>query len=444
MIPLIALVLCSLGIAADSRAEVLFSSGEASDAVQDVRRALGEGGEHADLAVQNLHDVLGENPSVIGGGSVERCANPPLSPYVPGADADALTSRLAEVQALIDGGNLDKAIQSVRVLANLVPCSRDPLDAKLARTIFFKQGYIAALLADSNPTRASAYMGESSTSYGLWRQLTPDDRQALDAVATLATVEGKDLALAQVKLRVTSNSLQVRPVVKELWIDGVVRGPDETVRMSVGKHLVQLRPTAGAPVQSMWVTLKATEPAMLAVPSLVPDDVLDWVELPARRADLSGLLAAVSAGDIYIVTSGGEVWRGVAREPGSWAPVVPQRVVYGGLQKAGRITTITGLSVAGASVVALGSSCIAGRRSAAPYPSEFAPTGLTCGYSEQETSLAVFQASRGALISGMVLANAGFGLFVAGGDARLSLMPTPGGALLRVGWGQFLGPRYPL
>ena len=62
--------------------------------------------------------------------------------------ADALTSRLAEVQALIDGGNLDKAIQSVRVLANLVPCSRDPLDAKLARTIFFKQGYIAALLAD--------------------------------------------------------------------------------------------------------------------------------------------------------------------------------------------------------------------------------------------------------------------------------------------------------
>ena len=86
---------------------------------------------------------------------------------------------------------------------------------------------------------------------------------------------------------------------------------------------------------------------------------------------------------------------------------MPQRVVYGGLQKAGRITTITGLSVAGASVVALGSSCIAGRRSAAPYPSEFAPTGLTCGYSEQETSLAVFQASRGALISGMVLANAG-------------------------------------
>ena len=134
----------------------------------------------------------------------------------------------------------------------------------------------------------------------------------------------------------------------------------------------------------------------------------------------------------------------MASEPGSWAPVVPQRVVYGGLQKAGRITTITGLSVAGASVVALGSSCIAGRRSAAPYPSEFAPTGLTCGYSEQETSLAVFQASRGALISGMVLANAGFGLFVAGGDARLSLMPTPGGALLRVGWGQFLGPRYPL
>ena len=103
MIPLIALLLSSLGIAADSRAEVLFSKGDAADAVQDVRRALGEGGDRADLAVQNLHDVLGENPSVIGGGSVERCANPPLSPYVPGADADALASRLAEVQALIDG-----------------------------------------------------------------------------------------------------------------------------------------------------------------------------------------------------------------------------------------------------------------------------------------------------------------------------------------------------
>ena len=109
-------------------------------------------------------------------------------------------------------------------------------------------------------------MGESSTSYGLWRQLTPDDRQALDAVATLATVEGKDLALAQVKLRVTSNSLQVRPVVKELWIDGVVRGPDETVRMSVGKHLVQLRPTAGAPTDA-----RAAMPNPRRIPAICPD-----------------------------------------------------------------------------------------------------------------------------------------------------------------------------
>ena len=443
MIALFYALFCSLAVAQQSRAWVLHSEGDAATALADVRKALGDGGGRVDLSEQRLMDLLGSNPLIIGGGSVERCVAPPTGAYIPGSDAATIAARRDEVSQLIDETNLDKAILAVRALAKLVPCSRDPLDAALLRSIFFKQGYTASLLAYYNPTRASPYVGEATTSYGLWRQITPDDRLAMDAAASLAEPEGKGLVISLINQRVTSTSLAVMPEVVGLWIDGVSRSSGESLRLSVGQHLVQIRTRPEAPVQSMWVKLDATEPALLVVPALLPDDVLEWVESPSRRGPLTSLLGVLGAGEVYIVTSSRDVWRGEVGRPESWGPVKRIPPPHSALQQVGKVTSFAGLGVAGASAVAMGTSCLVSRRAATPYASEDI-SGLKCGFDDQATGILVFDSARGAMIAGFALANAGLGLFTVGGQPRLSLAPTPRGALLRVSWGAMPQPRYPL
>lgn len=426
MTSLFTLLVAGAALAQPPGALVLHGGEDAREALDEVQRALGERAASVTLTEQPMENLLSGPPLVIGGGQALGCKSPSSAPYVPGADAAVITTRVADLNRLL-ADDLSKALMAGRSAANLLSCSRDPLDAELLRDVYFKLGAAAARQSNQVTTGQGDYVAEATTAFGVWRQLTPDDKDALTAVSGLTDLDGRAIAMSVVKRKVTSTYLRVVPEVQALWIDGVTHPPGDQVRLSVGDHLVQIKVASTGPVQSMWVKLTASGPAQLAVPELVPDDVLEWVEDPGRREDLTGLLGVLGSGEVYVVTEKGHVWHGEVGDAESWTMVVnqPERPR---LHAVGRVTLWTGVGLVGASLGGVGVTCLVNRSH-----NEAEPAGQ-CG-DPGDVGQEVTSVLTGLMLGGLGTAGVGLGITLTtqyGGSAQLGLRPVEGGAMASI------------
>lgn len=424
-------LLVAVASAQTTSALVLHARGTPQEAFERVREALGPTGEATPLSEQRLTDQLSGPPTVLGGGSVERCPAPSQSTYVPGRDAADIAALVADQRQHIATDNLDKALMAGRQAIKKLPCSRDPLPQALLRDLYFKEGIAAGRQAWLSPTGPGSYADEARAAFTAWRVMVPDDQAALTATGGLTEQDGQLIAMSVVKRKTLSASMRVVPQVHDLWIDGSKVSPKDSPYLSIGRHFVQIRATEDAPVESMWVQLGASGQNVLAVPALIPTDALDWVEDADRRQDLTDLLRAFGSGTVYVVTSDDAVWRGELGDPESWTSLTQGAPALSGIASAARITGWTGVGITAASAVVMGTGCMVGRRNIAPEDEPYV-SNLQCGGQVVGAGYTTFQAARGALVTGLVLTNAGLGLAFSSREIHLGLVMVPGGALAAV------------
>lgn len=419
MMPLLSLLLAPLAAAQGSPAGVLHSKGTPAEALADVNRALRGSEARAELVDQPVGDLRLGPPRVIGGGAAERCVTPPSSAYVPGADLAGIQALQAEIVRHVNEDAPDQAAELGKRLISTLPCSRDAIEGQLLGHIYLVQGIASARLLVQSPPQALSYQRDATSAFSLWRQFTPDDREVSKVISGLSEQDGRSIARAVLADQRTSTSMDVVPEVSELWIDGISRSPGGTQRLTVGPHLVQVRLAAGDPVQSLWVRLDASGPATLVLPELLPEDVLEWVEDPARRGDLALSLGVLGGGDYYVLSEQGRIWGGVAGLPESWALV--GRVG----PDIGRVTLWSGLGLTAAGAAGLGVTCVVSR---SRYPSLDLPWS-ECG-PDLSRAHSISTGLWAVALGGGGVAGVGLGLTLwhdRGTSLRIALLPTLGG-----------------
>ncbi len=428
-------LLLALGLArADAPTPVIYDKGTPQAARERVADALGEDVDTLALAPQLPRDLLSGHPQLIGGGSAERCrpAEAGLA-EAQGVPLSRVADRITEIQRLIKEEEWERALQGARSAELLLPCLSEVLPRELGRDFYALMGAAASRLAleyeATNRARAGSYAGDAQRAFEAWRRFIPDDRELERAVRQIGSPDGYDLALKVSAQRVPSTSLRVLPDVAALWIDGRPLSPEDVHRLLLGRHLVQLRSTPDAPVQSLWVTLDARSAPTLAVPELIPADLSAWVEDRERQDELAALLGVLGEEQsLYLVTPQGEVWRGVAGRADAWTSLSGDR---GGLSlhRAGRLTLLSGGALAGAGVTTMVASCVASRVGA----DDTVP--LSCGLSTGP-AFQTFRVGQTAMLSGLGLMGLGLGMQLADGRSLVGqVSPQPGGLTLSVSVG---------
>lgn len=423
-------LLLGVGLAADRRV-VVYDGGSPQASAEQVRAALGEGGQTLELDPQRLGDLIAGPPQVIGGGHKESCRSPSGAEGVSAARFDERTREIVE---LVRAKDFERALNAARSAEALLPCMNEPVpSARAAEFYSYCAAAAARLLAEhdaTSPQRAAIYRDEARRAFEAWRRFVGDEDELARLVRNMPDQDGRAIARAVLDARALSTSFHVVPKVDALWIDGFSSKPDIVHRLATGRHLVQIRVAPGEAVRSLWVILDSAAPATLAVPELLPADATGWVEQDRQREDLTALLSVLGEGEFYLVTPADRVWRGVAGDSGAWESLSAAPASGGALRDVGRISTISGAALAGAGLVAMGVTCLAGRAGA---DEELA--WYQCG--EEGAPLhRAFRVEQGAMLGGVGLVGLGLALNLAGGwQLEAGLGPLPGGGALRIGIG---------
>jgi hypothetical protein len=175
-------------------------------------------------------------------------------------------------------------------------------------------------------------VAEATTAFAAVRRLDParqiDPRTYLPDVVQAFAAAGRPAATAPLAVRVAGGSGS-GPI--DVWVDGVLAGPaPQVIQVAVGVHLVS---ATGADIATTGarVTVTAGAPTSIELPvasASAPVLAARWRRLLAaasddtsRTAALTGLAAAVSAGEVVLIVERGaglglRVWYRGATVPG--------------------------------------------------------------------------------------------------------------------------------